>query len=157
MHSRCDKHMICQFLWCHAQVLVAVTPGVLHLRHAAGPDNGELHWCQRDQPQRDMPAGENSGRRLSMMWYFLPLLHYPSAPDTNHCGGTNPDARSPAVRHLMQTFWSGHCTIALLIQSTWQSLFGGSFLQISFGDQINILYQSCSLTNQLQLCQRDPS
>ena len=31
MHSRCDKHIICQWLWCHAQVLVAVTPGVLQL------------------------------------------------------------------------------------------------------------------------------
>jgi hypothetical protein len=31
MHSRCVKHMQCQCLWCHAQVLVAVTPGVLHV------------------------------------------------------------------------------------------------------------------------------
>jgi hypothetical protein len=30
MHSRCVKHMQCQCLWCHAQVLVTVTPGVLH-------------------------------------------------------------------------------------------------------------------------------
>jgi hypothetical protein len=29
MHSRCVKHMQCQCLWCHAQVLVTVTPGVL--------------------------------------------------------------------------------------------------------------------------------
>jgi hypothetical protein len=29
MHSRCDKHMIRQFLWYYAQVLVTVTPGVL--------------------------------------------------------------------------------------------------------------------------------
>jgi hypothetical protein len=32
MHSRCDKHMICPCLRCYAQVLVTVTPGVLHLR-----------------------------------------------------------------------------------------------------------------------------
>jgi hypothetical protein len=30
MHSRCVKHMQCQCSWCHAQVLVIVTPGVLH-------------------------------------------------------------------------------------------------------------------------------
>jgi hypothetical protein len=30
MYSRCIKHMQCQCLWCHAQVLVIVTPGVLH-------------------------------------------------------------------------------------------------------------------------------
>jgi hypothetical protein len=29
MHSRYDKHMICQCLWCYAQILVAVTPVVL--------------------------------------------------------------------------------------------------------------------------------
>jgi hypothetical protein len=29
MHSRCIKHMQCQCLWFHAQVLVIVTPGVL--------------------------------------------------------------------------------------------------------------------------------
>jgi hypothetical protein len=29
MHSRCNKHMVCQCLWCYAKVLVAVTPGVL--------------------------------------------------------------------------------------------------------------------------------
>jgi hypothetical protein len=32
MHSRCVKHMQCQCLWCHAQVLVTVTPGVLQKR-----------------------------------------------------------------------------------------------------------------------------
>jgi hypothetical protein len=31
MHSRCDKHMKCQCLWCYAQVLVTVTLGVLQL------------------------------------------------------------------------------------------------------------------------------
>jgi hypothetical protein len=30
MHSRCNKHMVCQCSWCDAQVLVKVTPGVLH-------------------------------------------------------------------------------------------------------------------------------
>ena len=30
MHSRCNKHMKCQGTWCYAQVLVLVTPGVLH-------------------------------------------------------------------------------------------------------------------------------
>jgi hypothetical protein len=29
MHSRCDKHMICQCLWCYVKILVAVTLGVL--------------------------------------------------------------------------------------------------------------------------------
>jgi hypothetical protein len=29
MHSRCNKHMIWQCLWCYAQILVTVTPGVL--------------------------------------------------------------------------------------------------------------------------------
>jgi hypothetical protein len=33
MHSRCVKHMQCQCSWCHAQVLVIVTPGVLHGDH----------------------------------------------------------------------------------------------------------------------------
>jgi hypothetical protein len=30
MHSKCNNHMIWQCLWCYDQVLVAVTPGVLH-------------------------------------------------------------------------------------------------------------------------------
>jgi hypothetical protein len=30
MHSKCIKPMQCQCLWCHAQILVIVTPGVLH-------------------------------------------------------------------------------------------------------------------------------
>jgi hypothetical protein len=63
------------------------------LRHIAGLDNDELRWCQRDQPRWDMTSGENSGRRLSTAWYFLPLLHYPPASDTNHRGGKNPSAR----------------------------------------------------------------
>jgi hypothetical protein len=33
MHSKCDKHMKCQCLWCYAQVLVTVTPGVLQQRY----------------------------------------------------------------------------------------------------------------------------
>jgi hypothetical protein len=31
MHSRSNKHMECQCLWCYAQVLVTVTPGVLQI------------------------------------------------------------------------------------------------------------------------------
>jgi hypothetical protein len=38
MYSRCVKHMQCQCLWCHAQVLVTVTPGVLQkVRHLGAP------------------------------------------------------------------------------------------------------------------------
>ena len=40
MHSRCAKHMQCQCLWCHAQVLVVVTSGVLH------------HWIINPQKDR---------------------------------------------------------------------------------------------------------
>jgi hypothetical protein len=63
------------------------------LRHAVGPDNGELRWCQRNQPRRDTTIGENSGQRLSTTWYFLPLIRYPPAPNMNHRGDTNPSAR----------------------------------------------------------------
>jgi hypothetical protein len=38
MHSRCNKHMQCRCLWCHAQILVIVTPEVLH-----APYDRQLH------------------------------------------------------------------------------------------------------------------
>jgi hypothetical protein len=41
-NSRCVKHMQCQCLWCYAQVLVTVTPGVLHL---ASSGYGEHDRC----------------------------------------------------------------------------------------------------------------
>jgi hypothetical protein len=44
MNSRCIKHMQCQCLWCHAQVLVTVTPGVLHRQAAqvvTGPEDSQ--------------------------------------------------------------------------------------------------------------------
>jgi hypothetical protein len=50
MHSRCDKHMICQCLWCYAQVLVTVTPGVLHPRWQAAPA------YQPVSPARSLPS-----------------------------------------------------------------------------------------------------
>jgi hypothetical protein len=43
MHSRCVKHMQCQCLWCHAQILVVVTLGVLQLRH---PDSASTHFIR---------------------------------------------------------------------------------------------------------------
>jgi hypothetical protein len=33
MHSRCIKHMKCPCLWCYDQILVTVTPEVLHISH----------------------------------------------------------------------------------------------------------------------------
>jgi hypothetical protein len=52
MHSRCVKHMQCQCLWCHAQVLVTVTPGVLHgvpSGVTANSANGRLQKGNSDQ------------------------------------------------------------------------------------------------------------
>jgi hypothetical protein len=42
MHSRCVNHMQCQCLWCHAQVLVTVTPGVLQNRSRCTRSSGVI-------------------------------------------------------------------------------------------------------------------
>jgi hypothetical protein len=47
MHSRCVKHMQCQCLWCYAQVLVTVTPGVLHSARAVAHCSVLLFLCRR--------------------------------------------------------------------------------------------------------------
>jgi hypothetical protein len=46
----------------------------------------------------------------------------------------------------------GHCTMALLQQSAWQSRFSADLLPIWCSDRASSLYRSYSLINQLSLC-----
>jgi hypothetical protein len=56
MHSRCVKHMQCQCLWCHARVLVIVTPGVLQ-SHGQWDPNPKLFLSLHVRTLMVIPGG----------------------------------------------------------------------------------------------------
>jgi hypothetical protein len=60
MLSRCIKHMQCQCLWCHAQVLVTVTPGVLHCWS---------HKCPRVPREAAIEPIQGASLRTSDQWW----------------------------------------------------------------------------------------
>jgi hypothetical protein len=47
MHSTCNKHIKCQCTWCYAQVLVPVTPEVLHSMRWPPSHLSDLGGCYR--------------------------------------------------------------------------------------------------------------
>jgi hypothetical protein len=81
MHSRCDKHMICWCSWWYAQILVVVTPGVLHApcTTTEHPSRWSSYWRR---PRR---------RR---QWRQLELQHRPfSWPGTGRMGRSTHHSR----------------------------------------------------------------
>jgi hypothetical protein len=74
MHSRCNKHMICQCSWCDAQVLVTVKPGVLQRRvHVWGRRHSRQGGpaCQPHSPPRLL-----SSRIVAVRWIPSPTCQY---------------------------------------------------------------------------------
>jgi hypothetical protein len=75
MHSRCNKHMIWQCSWCDAQVLVTVTPGVLHGGYPSPTSPRSLNWFwnNRFKGPRHLLLSSSSGFETLQFCWVHPL------------------------------------------------------------------------------------
>jgi hypothetical protein len=107
MHSRCNKHMKCQCTWCYAQVLVPVTPGVLH-HLSRRRSRVSLPRCYRHLA--------TSGFRPTHLVHRVPLCSLPASswvipgPVGGYLLGASSGRWSPGYRDLLRVLfyhWEG--------------------------------------------------
>jgi hypothetical protein len=126
------------------------------LRNVARLDNGERRWCQRDWPRRDTTAGENSGRSISIVRYFLPRSATYVWPGVNRDAGVDLGARSLAATGV--NLWSLSVTVQwnpYSVRLTDQ--FAGPRSQIFTWQLVNLPVTNCCPMIQLQSCYRNHS